>query len=143
MKNIFRQGPISPQFVSESIASHQSKTGIGAHALFLGQVRADDKPEGRVALIDYTAYEEMANEKVHAIREETFAQWPLQCMHIYHSLGEVRAGEISFFVFVSAAHRPAAFAALQSLVDRIKAEVPVWGREVLENGAEVWKENRP
>jgi molybdopterin synthase catalytic subunit len=142
MKQIFRHGPIPPAFVGESIARHQSKTDIGAHALFLGQVRADEKEDGRVARIVYTAYEEMALEKVHLIREETFARWPLTCMHIYHSLGEVPAGEISFFVFVSSPHRPAAFEALQSVVDRIKAEVPIWGSEILEDGRELWKENR-
>jgi molybdopterin synthase catalytic subunit len=141
MKSIFFQGPIPSSFVGESIGKHQSKTEIGAHAIFLGQVRADEKPEGRVAMIEYTAYEEMANKAVHAIREEAFAKWPLTCMHIHHSLGEVKAGEICFFVFVSSPHRPAAFEALRVIVDRIKAEVPIWGREVLEDGGELWKKN--
>lgn len=142
MKKIFKQGPIDPLFVGESISKHQNKTDIGAHALFLGQVRADEKDGGRVAWIDYTAYEEMAEKKVHEIREAAFDTWPLTCMHIYHSLGAVKAGEISFFVFVSSPHRDAAFEALRHIVDRIKAEVPIWGREVLEDGSEVWKENR-
>jgi molybdopterin synthase catalytic subunit len=59
-KKVFVEGPISPDFVSKSIASHQSKTNIGAHAIFLGQIRADQKETGLVSGIEYTAYEEMA-----------------------------------------------------------------------------------
>ena len=70
MKKIFKQGEIDPVFVGESISKHQSKTDIGAHAIFLGQVRADVKEEGQVAYIEYTAYEEMAEKKVHEIRED-------------------------------------------------------------------------
>lgn len=142
MKNIFRYEPIAPSFIGESIAHHQSKKEIGAHAIFLGQVRADEKEGSRVACIDYTAYEELALQKVHAIREDAFARWPLTCMHIHHSLGPVKAGEVGFFVFVSSPHRGASFEALQVIVDRIKAEVPIWGREILEDGREIWKENQ-
>lgn len=142
MKKIFVQGPITPDFIANSIAKHQHKTDIGAHAIFLGQVRADALEGSTVAAIDYTAYEDMAEKKVHEIRESAFAEWPLSCMHIYHSLGEVKSGEISFFVFVSSPHRLASFAALQHIVDRIKAEAPIWGREMLADGREVWKENK-
>ena len=41
MKNIFKQGALSPTLVAESIAKHQVKTQIGGHSIFLGQVRAD------------------------------------------------------------------------------------------------------
>ena len=138
-KPIFRQGPIDPGFVGTSIAKHQSKTAIGAHAIFLGQVRADEHEGRTVRAIDYTAYEAMAEKQVHVIREETFDRYPLTCMHIYHSLGEVPTGEISFFVFVSSPHRPEAFAALREVVDRIKEEVPIWGKELLADGDAVWK----
>lgn len=43
----------------------------------------------KVAAIEYSAYEEMAIEKMHAIREETFAKYALTCMHVWHSLGNV------------------------------------------------------
>ena len=66
----------------------KSKTSIGAHNIFLGQVRADDIDDKVVSAIEYTAYEEMANEKFHEIREATFKKFNLTCMHIYHSLGK-------------------------------------------------------
>lgn len=141
-KKVFVQGAISPEFVSKSIASHQSKTDIGAHAIFLGQIRADQKESGVVTAIEYSAYEEMAEQAFHEIREKAFARFELTCMHIYHSLGIVPVGEISLFVFVSSPHRRAAFEASEFVVEEIKANVPVFGKELIgENGAYVWKEN--
>lgn len=141
-KKVFVQGPISPDFVAKSVASHQSKTGIGAHAIFLGQIRADQKEGGTVTGIDYTAYEEMAEQAFHEIREAAFARFELTCMHIYHSLGLVPTGEISLFVFVSSPHRRAAFEASEYIVEEIKANVPIFGKELVgENGQHVWKEN--
>lgn len=140
-KNIFVQGPISPDKIAQSIANHRSKTDIGGHSIFLGQVRADAKPEGNVIAIDYTAYEEMALEKAFEIREAVFAKYPLTCMHIYHSLGEVKVGELCLFVFTSSKHRKAAMDACDELVERIKAELPVWGKEILDTQGHVWKFN--
>lgn len=141
-KNIFVKGAISPERISQSIANHSSKTDIGGHSIFLGQVRADEKEGGNVVSIVYSAYEEMALEKAFEIREAIFAKYPLTCLHIYHSLGEVKVGEICLFVFTSSKHRKAAIDACSELVERIKKEVPVWGKEIVDNQAEVWKENR-
>ena len=99
-KSSFIQGPISSAFIGESIAKHQSKTTIGAHNIFLGQVRADEIEGKKVVAIDYSAYEEMAEQSLYEIRESAFAQFELSCLHIYHSLGEVKVGEICLFVFV-------------------------------------------
>jgi len=71
-KNVFKEGAISTDFIANSIAKHQVKTGIGAHNIFLGQVRADKINNKVVAAIEYTAHEEMANLKFHEIREATF-----------------------------------------------------------------------
>lgn len=134
-------GPISPESIAKSIANHSAKTDIGGHSIFLGQVRADEKEGGKVTAIEYTAYEEMALEKAFEIREAIFSKYPLSCMHIYHSLGEVKVGEICLFVFTSSKHRKAAIDACSELVERIKKEVPVWGKELIDNEGSVWKEN--
>lgn len=141
-KKVFVQGPIAPDFISKSIANHQSKTDIGAHAIFLGQVRADEIEGKTVESIDYTAYEEMAEDAFHNIREATFEKYELSCMHIYHSLGNVKVGEIGFFVFVSSPHRQASFDAIEYLVNEIKANVPIFGKEILQDGAHQWKVNQ-
>jgi molybdopterin synthase catalytic subunit len=140
-KNIFIQGPISADFVAKSIQKHSTKTSIGAHSIFLGQVRTDVINDKTVAAIEYTTYEEMAMEKMHEIREEIFGKYPLTCMHVYHSLGTVRAGEISLFVFTSSAHRKAAIDGCEEVVERIKKELPVWGKEVFEDSSHQWKKN--
>lgn len=139
--NVFIEGAISPQFIADSIAKHSTKTGIGAHDIFLGQVRNDVKDNKIVTAIEYSAYKEMAEDALLNIREEAFAKYDIVCMHIYHSLGLVKAGEICLFVFVSSKHRKDAFAACQHIVEKIKADVPIWGKELLENDTAVWKEN--
>lgn len=140
-KNIFLEGPISSEKIAASIQNHSSKTNIGAHSIFLGQVRADEKEGSTVRAIDYTTYQDMALEKAFEIREAIFEKYPLTCMHIYHSLGEVKVGEISLFVFTSSKHRKAAINACEELVERIKKELPVWGKELLESDQTSWKEN--
>lgn len=142
IKNIFTQGAISPTFIVDSIAKHSAKTNIGAHSIFLGQVRADEVDGRIVSAIEYTSHEDMALEKMHEIREEIFDKYELTCMHIHHSLGAVKAGEICLFVFTSSKHRKAATEACNEVVERIKAELPVWGKEIFEDATHQWKVNK-
>ena len=141
IKNVFVKGAITPEFIANSIAKHQSKTTIGAHDIFLGQVRADEIDGKTVGGIEYTAYETMANQKFHEIRESTFEKFDLTCMHIYHSLGRVEVGGICLFVFVSSPHRKEVFEALHHVVEKIKKEVPVFGKELFEDDSYQWKVN--
>ena len=141
-KNIFTQGPIDPSFIANSIQQHSAKTAIGGHSIFLGQVRADVIEGKTVTAIEYTAYEEMALEKMQQLREEIFSKYPLTCMHVHHSLGRIATGEVCFFVFTSSAHRKPAIDACNELVDRIKAELPIWGKELFDNDSYQWKENK-
>ena len=142
IKNIFVEGAIPPTKIAESIAHHQSKTNIGAHNIFLGQVRAD-KIEGKtVSEIEYSAQTEIANKLCHEIREGAFLKHDLTCMHIYHSLGIVKAGEICFFVFVSSAHRPPVFKSLIEIVNEIKDKLPIFGKELFDDQSHKWKVNQ-
>ncbi|RZS92530.1 molybdenum cofactor biosynthesis protein MoaE [Aquimarina brevivitae] len=141
IKSVFVNGPIPPEFIANSIAKHQSKTAIGAHNIFLGQIRADQQNNKEVKAINYTAYEDMANEVMYTIREETFEKFDLSCMHIYHSLGTVYQGEICLFVFVSAPHRKVTFEAIEYLVERIKKEAPIYGKEIFSDESHQWKVN--
>ncbi len=140
-KNVFIQGPISSEFIAQSIAKHQSKKNIGAHNIFLGQVRADVVNNKTVKAIDYSAYEDMADAKFHEIREAAFERFDLSCMHIYHSIAKVNAGEICLFVFISSPRRKIVFEALEYIVEEIKAKVPVFGKEVFEDSTHQWKVN--
>jgi molybdopterin synthase catalytic subunit len=141
MKNCFKEGTISPEFIANSIAHHQVKTTIGAHQIFLGQVRGDLIDSKEVVAIEYTAHEEMANKAFHVIREAAFEKYDLVCMHIYHSLGVVKTGEICLFVFVSSKHRKDVQLAIEFIVEEIKKKVPIFGKELFEDDSFVWKEN--
>ena len=63
-------------------------------------------------------------------------------MHIYHSLGEVKTGQLSLFVFVSSPHRQTAREAMAYLVEEIKSKAPVFGKELLDDGTFLVKENQ-
>ena len=140
-KSSFIQGAITSEFIGASIAKHQSKTTIGAHNIFLGQVRADEIEGNEVVAIDYSAYEVMAEQSFYEIREAAFAKFDLSCLHIYHSLGLVKVGEICLFVFVSAPRRKVTYEALEFLVEAIKEKAPIFGKEILEDASYTWKKN--
>ena len=142
IKHIFVEGAISPSKIAESIAHHQSKTEIGAHNIFLGQVRADQIDKKKVSAIEYTAQIDIDNQVCHEIREAAFYKYDLSCMHIYHSLGKVYSGEICFFVFVSSAHRTPVFDSLTEIVNDIKAKLPIFGKEFFEDQSHQWKVNQ-
>lgn len=141
IKNVFVEGPITPEKIASSIAHHQVKTNIGAHDIFLGQVRADEIDGKTVQAIEYSAYEEMANKVFDEIREDAFSKFDLTCAHIYHSKGVVKAGELCLFVFTSSKHRAMAFDACRYITEEIKAKAPVFGKEIFEDSSHVWKVN--
>lgn len=142
IKNSLVEGPITPEKIANSIAHHQVKTNIGAHDIFLGQVRADEIDGKEVKAIDYSAYEEMANKIFDEIREAAFDKYDLTCAHIYHSIGLVKAGELCLFVFTSSKHRTMAFDACRFITEEIKAKAPVFGKEVFEDESHQWKVNK-
>lgn len=142
LKKVFMQGGIPAAFIGQSIAKHQIKTDIGAHNIFLGQVRADTIDGKTVRAIEYTAYEAMAKEQLNVLRERTFELFDITCMHIHHSLGMVGVGEICLFVFVSSPHRDVCYKASRHIVEQIKAEVPIFGKEIFEDDSHQWKINK-
>lgn len=141
-KTCFIDGSISPSMIGDAIAKHGKKTSIGAHSIFIGQVRSDVIGEKTVKGIEYSAYREMAENEFHKIREAAFAEFNLTCLHIHHSLGAVRSGEINMFIFVSSAHRKAAIEACSEIVEKIKSSVPIFGKEIFEDETFQWKVNR-
>jgi molybdopterin synthase catalytic subunit len=140
-KSTFKDGAISPEFIASSISKHQHKKEIGAHRIFLGQVREDHIDGSVVAAIEFTCYDEMADKEVEKLREEAFEKFQLTCLHIYHSKGVVNSGEICFFVFASSSHRKDSDGAVEFIVEEFKKRVPVFGKEVLDNGDGQWKVN--
>ena len=141
-KPLFVQGAIPAQKLADSVAHHSSQVNIGAHAIFLGQVRADQVGDATVTAIDYSAHEEMAQKVYDEIREACFSRYAITCAHVYHSLGEVAVGTLCFYVFTSAERRKDAIDACSYFVEQIKANVPIFGKEVLSDASYQWKVNR-
>jgi MoaE-MoaD fusion protein len=106
--------------------------GAGAVVTFQGTTRDVD-------LLEYEAYSEMATERIGAILGECVARHGLLAAAAEHRVGAVPLGEPSVVVAVSAAHRPEAFAGAREAIDRIKAEAPIWKKEIA-GGAETWVE---
>lgn len=111
----------------------------GAVVLFLGTVRADEDSDGRKTIaLDYECYPEMAAQEIQRLEQEARNQWRLSGCAIVHRWGRLDVGQISVAVAVSAAHRQAAFAAAEWLIDRIKAVVPIWKQACFDDGSRQW-----
>lgn len=139
---IFTKGPISHSSIAKALSQLSCDSENGAHEIFLGQVRADNIDGQTVVAIEYSAFEEMVEKQVIKLKDHFFDRFPIKSLHFLHSLGLVPAGKISLFVLISAPHREAAFNATRSFVDRLKAELPIWGKEIFENQNSQWKVNR-
>uniref|UniRef100_A0A0D9YM61 Molybdopterin synthase catalytic subunit n=1 Tax=Oryza glumipatula TaxID=40148 RepID=A0A0D9YM61_9ORYZ len=119
---------------------HVRDLAAGAIATFEGTTR--DSFEGRrVVELRYEAYGAMARRRLAAILREARAAHSLRRLAVAHRLGTVPAGEASVFVAASAVHRADAMEACRYVIDEVKASVPIWKKEVYDDG-EVWKENR-
>jgi molybdopterin synthase catalytic subunit len=99
----------------------------GAVVLFEGVTR--EVPE-----LDYEAYVEMAEPRLRAIAEQEAERHGLCGVAVEHRTGTVRLGEPSVIVAASAPHRGEAFAGARAVIDRVKAEAPIWKVEVTDAG---------
>jgi molybdopterin synthase catalytic subunit len=96
-----------------------------------------------VERLDYEAYREMAEARIETIVSDCLERHGLQAAAAEHRVGEVALGEPTVAVAVSAAHRAEAFAGAREVIDRIKAEVPIWKREPLPDGSLRWVDGAP
>lgn len=141
LEAVFVQGAISPDFISRTIAKFQTRTQLGAHDIFLGQIRADTLDGKDVIAIEYSAYPEMAHKLFDEIGNRAIKQFDLGNLFICHSLGIVKTGEICLIVMASSKHRKAVFEGSRYVVEEIKKTVPVFGKEVFKDESYKWKVN--
>lgn len=118
------EGPISIDAVARRVRDPRA----GAIVTFSGVTREVDH-------LDYEAYAEMAAARIDQIVAEAIERHGLCAAAADHRIGRVELGEPSVVVAASAPHRPEAFAGAREIIDRIKAEAPIFKRE---EGA--WKE---
>ncbi len=126
--------------VIEPDALYQSalKDENGAVVNFAGVVRNHSYGKRTDHLV-YEAYADMAEKKMREIGDEVRSRWGIEDFSILHRIGRLEIGEISVLIAVSSPHRSEAFAACQYAIDRLKQIVPIWKKEVGEDG-ESWVE---
>jgi molybdopterin synthase catalytic subunit len=122
--------PLDP----ERITSEVRKDTNGAVVTFLGTTRVFSEGK-RVVKLEYEAYEEMALKKLEEVRQEMRAEFGIDDVAIAHRIGPVDIGQISLVVAVASPHRKEAFLACHKVVDRVKEIVPIWKKEVFEDGS--------
>ena len=121
---------------TESVAEKVKQDCYGALVTFTGMVR--DNSEGyKVLFMEYEAFQEMAYNKLAEIAEEVRVRWQPLDIAISHRVGRLEVGEVALAIAVASPHRKEAFAACQYAVDRIKEIVPIWKKEIREDGG-VW-----
>lgn len=124
----------APLDASEAIAAVQNAAS-GAVNVFLGVVR--DNNLGRsVGYLEYDAYPAMAEKVMRELAEEAKAKFELEDCAVLHRTGRLEIGETSLLVAVSCGHRAESFEASHWLVNEIKKRVPVWKKEVWDDGEE-------
>ena len=142
MNSYLIDGPVTPEMIASEIKRLGSRKDTGGHSIFLGQVREDPSDGRRVTAIEYSAYEGMISAEVEKIKDIIRGEFSdvLEIV-IVHSIGRVRAGELSLFVLVSAGHRDHATKACRQTVELIKEKLPVWKREILDDNTHKWQKN--
>jgi molybdopterin synthase catalytic subunit len=122
--NIFVEGPVSLEFVAGIIQQYSLNSRVGAYSIFLGQVRGDPVNSTRVSAVEYSAQQELAFQRFKELQSILLSKYPNLNLHVYHSLGIVRTGEICFFVLTAGDHRRKVRDACDEAVERVKAEIP-------------------
>ena len=117
-----------------------SEPGLGGTAIFMGSVRRGSE-DGPVRAIEYSAYDEMADAELDRIISEAVARWPATRVEVEHRLGEIPAGEASIAVVAASPHRGDAFAACRHVIEEIKLRLPIWKKEIFEDGSATWRGN--
>ena len=128
---------IDPEALRAAISDPTS----GAIATFVGVTR-NSFADKAVQHLEYEAYAPMAEQEMERIGMEIAGLWPVVTgIAIAHRIGRVEVGEASVAIAISAPHRREALAACAHGIDRLKATLPVWKKEVFADGSE-WRENR-
>lgn len=113
----------------------------GGIDMFIGTVRNITNGK-HVTQLQFEAYEKMALNEMKKIAEQALQNWPVHKILIHHRKGILQVGEMAVVIAVSAAHREAAFEACRYAINTLKQTVPIWKKEIFEDG-EVWVAAHP
>ncbi|NBB31498.1 molybdenum cofactor biosynthesis protein MoaE [Cellulophaga sp. BC115SP] len=127
----------SPINIQECIDAAQSERA-GAVDVFIGTVRNHNKNKSVVRL-EFETYDSMAVKKMQELADEAQARWNTEKIVMVHRKGVLSIGDVAVVIAVATPHRAASFEACQWLIDTLKQVVPIWKKEVYDNGEE-WLE---
>lgn len=133
---VLSQEALSVSEAQKAVASSKA----GAISLFVGTTR-DEFQGKQVVNLEYEAYEPMAKSEMRALCITARSKWPeIICIAVMHRIGTVPVGDTSVIIAVSSPHRIHAIEACHSIIDDLKARVPIWKKEVYKDGS-MWKAN--
>ncbi len=129
--------PIKIDEVIKSVTSENA----GAIDVFIGTVR--NKTKGKtVVKLDFEAYEPMAITEMQKIVNTAKQKWSIEKIAVVHRVGLLEIGDVPVVIAVSTPHRKDSFDACQFVIDTLKETVPIWKKEIFEDG-EVWVSAHP
>ncbi len=124
---------IDPRARARAMANAHS----GGFVSFEGWVRNHHQGRGVIGL-SYHSYQEMALSEGAAICRQANERFDVDAVECVHRLGDLGIGDCAVWVGISAAHRAAAFAACEYIIDQIKLHVPIWKHEAYADGHSEW-----
>ncbi|MEO0471475.1 MAG: molybdenum cofactor biosynthesis protein MoaE [Bacteroidota bacterium] len=126
---------------ADACVSMVQDDSCGGLAVFIGTVRNQTKGRA-VQRLDFEAYAPMAIQEMERIVQRAQDTWPIAKMAMHHRVGTLEIGEAAVIIAVSTPHRVNAFQACQFAIDTLKETVPIWKKEIFEDG-EVWVSAHP
>ena len=123
--------PIDIQAVIEAASAERA----GAIDVFIGTVR-DNTQGKRVTRLEFEAYDKMAIQELQKIADQACERWPVEKYAIVHRKGILSIGDVAVAIAVSTPHRAASFEACRFIIDTLKQTVPIWKKEIFEDGEE-------
>jgi len=127
-----RDAPLSVDEVLASVAD----SGAGGTAMFVGTVRDEDHRRA-VTGLGYTAHPQ-AVDRLRVVLEKVAAEYEVRAIAAVHRVGDLAVGDLAVVVAAACPHRDQAFAACRTLIDDLKAEVPIWKHQVFADGGDEW-----
>ncbi|GLY73103.1 molybdopterin biosynthesis protein MoeE [Actinoallomurus iriomotensis] len=127
-----RDTPLSADEVLAAVAD----SGAGGTAIFVGTVRDEDHRRA-VSGLGYTAHPQAAD-RLRVVMEKVAADYDVRAIAAVHRVGDLDVGDLAVVVAAACPHRAEAFEACRTLIDDLKAEVPIWKHQVFADGGDEW-----
>ena len=125
------------KILPHKILNSVNDKNAGATAIFFGTVR-EHSDMGKIIGMTYESYLEMAEDRMKRIESIISRKWNIKRVKMIHRVGDLSVGDVSIAVAVSAPHRSEAFSACRYAIEKIKREVPIWKKERIVGGKEIW-----